>query len=259
VQDNATVFDGSTIETGKTSSLVNLRNGSRVELGTLSRGRLFRDHLILERGGGEFRARSPFRVEALSLRITPSGGDSYGRISVVDGRTVEVAAVSGDLRVASVNGVVLANIAPGMALTFNPQDAAPGTTTVTGCLQKSGDHYLLTDDTSNVVFEVQGRDAAKMAGRRVQITGSAVAGATPAAGATQVIQSSSGTSLAATCSVPPATGSADRSGKAGTGMTTASKAVIAGVIIGGVGTAIGVAKLDRGNKTGNPHVSPSAP
>jgi hypothetical protein len=243
VRSNATVFEGSTIETDKASSRLKLNGGNRVELGSLSRGTVYRDRLVLEKGGGEFNASKDFRVEVLSLRITPSGGTGSGRISLVDSRTVKVATLTGELRVASESGLVLANLAPGMALAFVPQEAPGGTTTVTGCLQKSGDHYLLTDETSNVVFEIQGPDAAKMSGHRVQITGATVAGAA-APGATQGLKASSVTSLAAKCSlpaggtVPPA--ASGTGGAAATGMSGTSKAVIAGVIIAGAGIGLGV-------------------
>src|SRR3954471_24630923 len=124
VKDNATVLEGSTIETGKTSSVLHLIGGTRVELGLLSRGRVYRDRLMLEKGVADVKGSSPFRVEALSLRIAPSHRDGYGRVAFVSEGTIEVAAVSGGLLVTSAEGAVVADLAPGMALAFQPQEAA---------------------------------------------------------------------------------------------------------------------------------------
>jgi hypothetical protein len=253
VRDNATVVDGSTIETEKTSSVLHLVGGTRVELGRLSRGRVYRDRLMLEKGVAEVKGSNPFRVEALSLRIAPLHRDGYGRVAFVNEGTIEVAAVSGGLRVTSAEGVVMADLAPGMALAFRPQAEAPSeNATLIGCLQKTGDRYLLTDETSNVVFEIQGAEAAKMAGRRVQVFGSTVAGATPAAGAAHVVKSVSVISLAPTCSVGPPVGGADRSGAAGTGMSGSTKTIIAGVVIVGVGVGLGLG-LTRSGQCGSPN------
>jgi hypothetical protein len=249
VKDNATVLEGSTIETGKTSSVLHLIGGTRVELGLLSRGRVYRDRLMLEKGVADVKGSSPFRVEALSLRIAPSHRDGYGRVAFVNEGTIEVAAVSGGLLVTSAAGAVVADLAPGMALAFRPQEAASRNTTLTGCLQKSDNRYLLTDETSNVVFEIQGFDASTMVGHRVQVSGSTVADATPAAGATQVVKSTSVISLAPTCSVGSPTGGAGHPG--GAGMSGKTKAIIAGVAIAGAGVGLGIG-LSRGGQCDKP-------
>jgi hypothetical protein len=247
VRDNATVPEGSTIETEKTSSVLHLLGGTRVELGLLSRGRVYRDRLMLEKGVADVKGSNPFRVEALSLRIAPSHRDGFGRVAFVNEGTIEVAAVSGGLRVTSAEGVVIADLAPGMALAFRPQaEATARNTTLTGCLKKIENRYLLTDETSNVVFEVQGFDAARMAGHRVQVSGSTVADATPAAGANQVVKSISVISLAASCSVDSPVGGADRSGAAAAGMSGKTKVIIAGVAIAGAGVGLGIGLSRRG-------------
>jgi len=72
----------------------------------------------------------------------------------------------------------------------------PGTTLV-GCVQKNGNIYTLTDETSKVTAQLRG--GSLKSGRHVQVTGTPSANATPTAGATQVLDVTSVKSAAGSC------------------------------------------------------------
>ncbi|HLK20514.1 MAG TPA: hypothetical protein VKT81_16270, partial [Bryobacteraceae bacterium] len=75
VAGNATVFDGSLIETGKDMPDVSLGGGMKVRLGADSRAQLFAGRLTLEQGAGQVSG-SKYSVEARGLRVLPISGDA---------------------------------------------------------------------------------------------------------------------------------------------------------------------------------------
>ncbi len=182
VPGNTTVFDGNTVETGATASRLQLKNGKIAELGSDSAARVYSDHMVLQRGFGE--TSGDYNVEANTLHI--SGGSA--RIAL-NGKTVEVAALGAPVVVSNSMGIQVANLMPGRALAFTPQDAgAMAPATMTGMVRKVGTNYMLTDTTSNVTVQVVGGGIEKLDKHLVTVTGTpAGPGTAPAAGATQVI------------------------------------------------------------------------
>lgn len=182
VPGNTTVFDGNTVETGATTSRLQLKNGKIAELGADTAARVYSDHMVLQRGFGE--TSGDYGVEANTLRIT--GGSA--RVAVM-GKTVEVAALGAPVVVSNSAGIQVANLLPGKALAFTPQDAgAMAPATMTGVVRKVGTNYVLTDTTSNVTVQLVGGGVEKLDKHMVTVTGTpAGPGTTPAAGATQVI------------------------------------------------------------------------
>jgi len=186
--NNATLFEGATIETGTAPSRMDLVSGTRLELSSDSRGRFFGDHLVLERGQSVLHKAQGFRIEARGLTILPDTGASTGRILLAGNRRVQVSAVSGSFRVLNSRGMVVARIPSGKALVMEPQ-SSEGRTRLTGRLAMRGGHYLLTDETTNVTVELAAKKSlANELGRRVEVTGLSNPKATPASDATQVIE-----------------------------------------------------------------------
>jgi hypothetical protein len=88
--------------------------------------------------------------------------------------------------VLNARGVLVANVAAGSALAFEPlATAAP--THVTGTLMEQSGHFLLRDQVTHVTAEVTGQGLSAQVGHVVDVTGTLIASATPVAGATQVI------------------------------------------------------------------------
>jgi hypothetical protein len=266
VTGNATLFEGNQIETGKASSLLQLNNGARMQLAAESRGIVYRDRLVLEKGTSLIQSGKTSQVEANSLRIRPASESAGAQVSIRQSGTVQVAALRGPVRVTAANGVLLANLQEGKTIDFTPDSAGPvAPTTVTGCLESSSGKFLLTDEASLVRFEILGASLDKEVGRRVQLDGTV----TPVPDALSQIQSANVKELSKKCSNRGTAAAAAGVGAAGAGAGTAgaaggigaaiaSHAVIAGVIVAGVATGAAVAIVKN---TGNssPSISPSTP
>jgi len=239
VAGNGTVLEGSLVETGRGPSEVRIKDGADLLLGLESRGRVFRGRLVLERGTAEVQAQQqPYGVEATGLRVL-AAGNARAQVSLVGPERLQVAALAGGVRVTTAAGLLLAEVPEGRALEFAVQDAgAAPPTTLTGKVVESHGHYLLTDDTAGITVELKGPNLAQLVGKRVEVTGTLDTAAQPAAGATHVL-AVTGTRVLGATAAPTATAAA--------GMSLATKAVIAGVVIAGAaaGTAIG---LTRGSE-----------
>jgi hypothetical protein len=66
-----------------------------------------------------------------------------------------------------------------------------------GCVQKDGDIYTLVDENSKTKVQLRGGNL--RAGQHIQVTGTAAANASPAGGATQVLEVSGVQRTAGTC------------------------------------------------------------
>ena len=271
ITGNATLFEGNQIETGKASSQLRLNNGARMQLAAESRGIVYRDRLVLEKGTSLLENAANFQVEANTLRIRPASELSGAQISIGRSGTVQVAAFSGPVSVTAANGVLLANLQEGKTLDFTPDSAgSAGPTTVTGCLESSNGKFLLTDEASLVRFEVMGSSLEKEVGRRVQLDGTV----TPVPDSLSQIQSANVKELSKKCSsrgtaaAAAGVGAAGAGGGAaastgalgGIGAAIASHAVIAGVIVAGVATGAAVAVVKTtGGSSSSTSLSPSVP
>jgi len=240
--NNATLFEGATVETGSAPSRMDLVSGTRMELGTDSRGRFFGDHLVLERGQGVIHKAQGFRVEARGLTILPDTGTSTGRILLAGSARVQVSAVTGSFRVLNSRGMVVAKISSGSALLLEPQ-SSDGTTRLAGRVVLRGGHYLLTDETTNVTVElVAKKSLANSIGRRVAVTGVSDPVATPASDATQVIEVAQVTPAPQPPAAPAgAGGNSGGSGGAAAGGATGGAASSAAVSVTLVAIIAGVA------------------
>ena len=198
VMANGTLTEGAVLETGRGNSSVRLTGGARLSLSADSRGKLYSDRIILEKGETRLDNGVGFHLEALGLTIRPDRGTSTGRIGLLGSNRVRVAALTGSFRVLNARGVLVANVAAGSALAFEPQaPAAAAVTHITGTLTQQSGHFLLTDQVTHVTVEVTGQGLQAQVGQVVQVTGTLNAGATPVAGATQVIAATSVQTVAA--------------------------------------------------------------
>ncbi len=232
VAGNATLFEGATVETRQSSSSLDLASGPRVLLGADSKGRIFGDRMILERGSGEMRHSAGFRIEALGLTVR---AEAAARIRLTSATPtgaarVQVAALDGGLRVLNSRGLLIAALNPGTALEFEPQSSsgsqsAAGSSAeferLSGCLRASNGHFLMTDEVTNVTVEVAGAGLDKENANRVQVTGLMDPAKAPVSGASQFLRVTGVRRLAKGCPAntaaaagPPAAQAAPR-GKAG--------------------------------------------
>jgi hypothetical protein len=247
---NATVFNGTTLQTQRTSSQVRLKDGAQVRFDLDSRGTLFSDHVDLQQGSARI---SDYSANANGLSVRASG-DSSASVTM-KGKVVEVAALTGNVEVFNAAGMNVANLLPGRALDLRPADAGTKTaSSLTGCAVQSGSNFLLTDEASNVTAQLRGGNL--KVGTRVHVTGELVPNAKAVKPATQVIAVTDITEAGGACapklprkyqqaagaSAPPASASA------GAGVSTG---VIVGVSIAaaagvGIGVAYGVGAIGGG-------------
>jgi hypothetical protein len=99
-----------------------------------------------------------------------------------------------------------------------------------GCVQKDGDIYTLVDENSKTKVQLRGRNL--RAGQHIQVTGTAVAAASPAGGATQVLEVSGLQRTAGSC---PGASSGFHLSKA----HVVSIAIVGGLVVFGIVKAAG--------------------
>jgi hypothetical protein len=258
VAGNATLIEGATLETTQSSPAIEVNSGARLTLGVGSKGRVFGDHLVLERGAAQLQNASEYHLEALNLTIQPETRSTSGRVALAGANRVQVAAVTGSFRVLNSRGVLVANLPPGAAMEFEPQQAS-GASRVTGCLVNKSGRLVLRDETTNVMVEVAGPGLEKEAGNRVELSGTLDATATPVSEASQFIRITRVTRISKGCStragavaagVGGAAGGAAAGGAAGAGAAGAAAAISATTlsIIGGVAAAATVGGLAASGK-----------
>jgi hypothetical protein len=261
VTGNATLFEGSLVETAAAGSTTVLQSGARILLDSFSKGRFYGDRLILERGAGQLDKAETFRLETRGLIIQPETGRASVRVALGLGARVQVAAHTGSFRILNDHGVLVTNLASGRAMEFEQQP--PGTPSkLTGCLVMRGVHYLLTDETTNVVVELAGPGLDKEKANRVEVTGGLDPTATPVSDASQFIRIASLKRLSKGCPAGPASGAAAAAGAgggsakvAGTAATHAGLSTTTIAIIGGVAAAAVVGGLAAAGKLGGSSTS----
>lgn len=267
VWGNATLFDGAAIETTAASTELSLRNGARVQLGAKSRARVFSDRIVLQAGVGQVAGSATYEVQAAGFKVR--GEDASSRIRVGMSQALEVVSLSGTARVSAANNIVLAAIPTGRKMDFAMQAAQNANLTRTGCLLYKDNHFILQDESTQEVVEMNGPDLAANVGNRVEVTGTAASArpavtiATSVMNVTAVAPRSQGgclvvaSSLDARTDVPRggATGAAPAAapkpgaaGGGGGGLSSGAKAGIIIAVAGGGGAAAAIA-LAGGKKS----------
>jgi hypothetical protein len=255
VQGNSTLFDGTMIETESALSELHLKTGVQVELGAETRATVYQRKLVLEYG--QLESVAAYDVEARSLHIVGVTPDALVRIQVRNQRNVQVAAVRGPVRVSNAAGVLVASIEAGKSMSFEPQNAPAGTAThASGCLLSKNGKLVVAEQTTNVILELRGTGLEKELGNRVEVNGTAVAGAPAVAGASQIVNVAGIRRIAAGgcmalarkigAAIPAAATAAGAAGSAGAaGGAAAGAGIGAGTVavIGGVAAAAAVGSL----------------
>lgn len=244
VKGNATLFDGTVVETGAASAAIRMKSGAEIKLATNSRGQLFADHLVLQRGSTEVDPSDKITLEANGLHVAPSVPNSKGTVSISENDdTVQVAALTGQFRVTSAGGALLAKVDTGKAMSFDPpQDQqsqlpsaatpkGPVKMTIHGTLTHTGNHYYLNLPAPDLgyVYEVQGSNLDSFVGKTVVVNGMVDVSMKPAGRANYVLMAN-----AISEEVAPTESSRKR------------KAILATVLLGGAaGTAIGIYEANQ--------------
>ncbi|MGD0361493.1 MAG: hypothetical protein ABSC93_11520 [Bryobacteraceae bacterium] len=237
VRGSATLFEGNVIETNISSSQLQLNNGVNLRLAADTRARVYASRLVLEQGIGQLES-ADYKIEAASLQVEADKRGATARVQLTGTKRVVVAARDGEVRVSNRDGVLIARVASGREMAFEPQEgSAAAVTKVSGILALKGGKFIVIDRTTNVTMQVQGAGLEPEVGNLVEIVGTVNAAAPTVAGASQLIDVTSVKRL--TKSARPATAGA--AGAAGAGAAGAAAgglstgAVVA--IVGGVAAA----------------------
>jgi hypothetical protein len=235
---HATLFEGTILETTHATSRLDMAGGARLQLAPDSRGRVYSDRLVLERGAGEIQ-RGVYRIEANVLRVTPAPKEGAVKVSWLAGNRIEVAALAGAVRVANAEGLLLASIDAGRALEFAPPGGgAVPPSMVTGCVVPANGAFLLTDEVSgvSVVLRGSGITFGDFAGKVVEVSGSIILPAPTDGAAAEVLEIRSVKVIAKACVTAQPRAPANRKAS-----SPHQGAVIAGVVItAGVGVVAGI-------------------
>ncbi len=188
VWGSATLFEGSTIETKVAASDLRLDNGVQLRLAADTRATIYRNRMVLESGFGQVNSAAPFEVGARSLHISATKG-TLARVRLDGENKVTVAALRGGVRVTNMAGLLVAEVAAGDSLDFEPQAAgASAPTRASGCLLAKSGRLILVEQTTKVVLEVHGADLEPEIGNRLEIAGLAEPQAPSVSGASQVVK-----------------------------------------------------------------------
>jgi hypothetical protein len=243
VNGNATLFDGSVLETSEATTAVRLDKGVEIKLATGSRGTLYRDRMVLDKGASEL-VSGRFLLQASGLRVTPDAPNSRGVVSFQNNNTVQVSALQGSLDVANDHGFLLASVRPGHMMLFNmAQAGATAPTTVTGvlsretdkCAADGGRRYYITVQETGVKYEVKGEGLDSKVGNIVTVTGTPDPGATPS-------QCAAGVLLASNVAVVGGAAAGAAAGTAaGAGFVATHVVLVTGIVIAaGAGAGVGI-------------------
>lgn len=214
VQRNSTLFQGSLVRTGDTTSDLMLPGGSNLLLQPGSSANVYSDHAILRQGTATERGGHGYVVFADGLRVSTPSPDGAFVVGLKDRSHLDVSAQGAAAEVRSSAGVLLARLDAGKSLGFavqdppqtpaapaNPRDtpatATPGAPepgqqlTMHGIVRKdhagSYGHYLLTDVNSHLTVELRGGAGMDdLVGGSVEVTGTVLA-TNPAGGASRVL------------------------------------------------------------------------
>ncbi|HLW77513.1 MAG TPA: hypothetical protein VKS01_11015 [Bryobacteraceae bacterium] len=256
VRGNATLFEGASIETATVESSVELSSGAKVSLEPSSKGRFFGDRVILEKGAGDLEKSENLKFEARGLTIQPETGNASARIALSGAARIDVSALTGSLRVLNSHGLLVASVNAGRTIEFEPQPAnAP--TKISGCLVFKNGHYLVSDETTNVVVEVAGPGLDKEKGNRVEVYGGYDPTATPVSDASEFVRVASVRRLGKGCAVTAAAGKGGKAGAAGgaagaaAGLSMTTVAIVGGVAAAGVVGGLAAAHSLPGQGSGS--------
>ncbi len=203
-----------------------LSGGAKIFMVPESKGKFFDDHMILEKGEARLDKAPGFHLEALGLTIQPDMGNSSARVTLTGGERVDVLALAGSFHVLNSRGLLVANLAPGRALQLKPY-SSNGPSRLSGCLVKKGGHFVLTDETTDVIVELTGPGLEKEAGNRIEIFGNLDPAAQPTSDASQVIRVTSvahrGTGCVGDAAAPAGAGGSPGTGRGSAGGSGTAK------------------------------------
>ena len=194
VQESGTVFDGSVVETGQSVSSgadLRLTNNVEITLGRDSRGTLYRDRFMLQRGKAQLGSTDSFRVQANGVVVVPTEAHSSAIVSIDQANSITVEAKNGTLEIRNSSGASVALVRPGHPLKFSSvTDKSPAEFSAAGTVSSEKGRYYLNSTETGMKYEVKGDNLQNYDGASVVASG-VLAAATQGAGVAGLLQASS--------------------------------------------------------------------
>jgi hypothetical protein len=229
IRGNSSLVEGNVVETTEARSVLQI-GSVQIALLPDSRAQVYRDHALFERGSGVARGADKYMIETAVVRVAPATKDSVVQVELRGAAGVAVSAQNGAASVSNAAGVLLASLRPGETLAFEPQAGAAEAVHISGVIAQKGGKFFLTDATTHVAVELQGPDLSKYVGRKVEVAGSLIPGATAAPGASQVVR-------VVSVNLLPSAGAVAKGGLSG----RAVGVIVGGVAVGGTVAGLGAA------------------
>src|SRR5215469_6261939 len=107
ITGNATLFDGTAVQTANNIATLRLNKGTEVRLGSDSFGMLYHDHMILKQGKTEVTTSEAFRLEASGFQVVPMENNAKVLVAVTGLGKMQVSSVAGAFKVMNARGNVV--------------------------------------------------------------------------------------------------------------------------------------------------------
>jgi hypothetical protein len=194
VRGSGTLFNGSVIETGQSiSSGADLRLAGKEEisLGRDSRGTLFHDHFVLQRGTAQLGVTDSFQIQANDVVVVPTEANSSGIVSIDSAKSITVETTEGTFEIKDSTGASIARALPGHPLKFSALAGKSSSEfSTTGTVSANNGHYYLDSSETCMKYEVQGGSVQNYVGDSIVASGS-LDSAAPVAGTAGTLRASS--------------------------------------------------------------------
>lgn len=185
VRGNSALFSGSRVLSQDAISNLQFSDGTNAVMRPGASMTVYRERSVLQMGVTMQRRVDKHPVFADGLRIAGVTPNAVALIGVKDASHIEVAAQEGETDVWTSTGNLVARVEPGKTLSFaiNTTGGPANGVKLHGILRP---HYLLTDEQTNVTYQLQGSGLDMLVGASVEATGT-VLGGNPAAGTPPVV------------------------------------------------------------------------
>jgi hypothetical protein len=194
VRGSGTLFDGSVVETGQSiSSSADLRlaNNEEITLWRDSRGTLYRDHFVLQRGKVQLGLADSFSIQANGVVVVPAEAHSSGFVSIDPANSVNVETKDGTLEIRDSSGASIAKVRPGHPLQLSSlTEKSSADFSTTGTVSSENGRYYLDSSETCMKYEVKGDGIQNYVGSSVVASG-VLDSAAPAAGTVGLLLASS--------------------------------------------------------------------
>jgi len=174
VPTTSAIFSGNLISSGDRSANLQFSDGTSALMRPGSTMTVYRERSVLQQGITMQRGLDKHPVLADGLRISSAAPNAVALVGVRDSSHIEVAAQEGEADVLAPSGNLVARVEPGRTLSFAIGEPAGASATGVELSGNLRPHYLLTDEVTNVTYQLQGSDLGPLIGESVKVVGAVV-------------------------------------------------------------------------------------